>query len=94
MSSPSGIECRTVQEQEQSQPALMAGQTVLMPETEQHVAHSEISLKTGDFIHLVDCLFDLPYRSAMLTSRPVIAGMTHGDKWRRKGKIIFCLYSK
>lgn len=94
MSSQSGTERRTVQEQKQTQPALTSGQTVLMPESEQHVAHSGIYLKPGDFIHLVDCLFDRPYRSTMLTSRPVIAGMTHGDKWKRKGKIIFCLYSK
>lgn len=96
----SGKGHRTVQEQKQTQSALTGGQTVLMPASEQHVPHSEMYFKTGEFIQLIDVLFDLPSRSAMLTSvstmltsRSVVAAMAQGDI-RRKKEGHFCLCSK
>lgn len=81
----SGKGHRTVQEWKQTQSALTGGQTVLMPASEQPVPHSEMYFKTGEFVQLIDVLFDLPSRpttltsiSTMLTSRSVVAAI-----WRR-----------
>lgn len=69
------------------QSVLTGAQTVLMPESEQHVPHSEIYFKTSEFIHLIDFLFDLTSRSTRLTSistmstsTPAITAMTHEEK--------------
>lgn len=61
----------------------------------QQVPPSEFQVESSEFSHLVDSLFEVSHAhlciNNALTSTPVIAAMTHGEKWKRKGKVMFCV---